>query len=151
MFHKKQLKVRIKLSGDASTLKTLISNMTMLFSNSSPKLPKSGIFSPQCKNFQFGTNLCNKTNSRTLISNMAIVFSKFQAKNIQIRYFWSLIQVFSFFTKFCNQKNSRVLISNMIILFSNSSPIIPAHVLLFPNLRIFIFALNFPTRQIQGR
>ena len=45
----------------------------MLFSNSSPKISKSGIFGPKFKNFYFCTKVCYKTNSRTLISNMTII------------------------------------------------------------------------------
>ena len=49
--------------------------MTILFSNSSPKLYKSWNFGPKLKDFHFCTKLCNKTNLRTQISNMTIVFS----------------------------------------------------------------------------
>ena len=63
----------------------------------------------------------------------------------------SKIRHFYFFIKFCNETNSRVLISNMTILFSNYSPKIIEHTFLVPNLRIFIFALNYATRQMQGR
>ena len=38
----------------------------------------------------------------------------------------------------------------MIILFSNYSPKINEYAFSVPNLRIFVFALNFATRQIQG-
>ena len=34
-----------------TNLRALISNMTMAFSNSSPKIPKSSIFCPKCKYF----------------------------------------------------------------------------------------------------
>ena len=67
--------------------------MTILFSNSSPKIPKSGIFGSKFKDFYFCTKLCYKTNSRTLISDMTI----FQPKNTQIRNFWSQLQAFLFF------------------------------------------------------
>ena len=49
--------------------------MTILFLNSSPKIPKSSIFGPKFKDFYFCTKLCNKTNSRIQISNMTKVFS----------------------------------------------------------------------------
>ena len=45
-----------------------------VFSNSSPKIPKSGISGPKFKDFQFCNKLCNKTNSNTLISNMTNFF-----------------------------------------------------------------------------
>ena len=54
--------------------RVLISNMTMLFSNSSPKIPKSRIFGPRFKDFQFCVKLGNKINSRTLIPNRTIFF-----------------------------------------------------------------------------
>ena len=49
--------------------------MAILFSNSSPKILKSGIFGPKLKEFYFSTKLCNKANSRRLVSNMTIAFS----------------------------------------------------------------------------
>ena len=49
--------------------------MAILFSNSSPKILKSGIFGPKLKEFYFCTKLCNKANSRRLVSNMTIAFS----------------------------------------------------------------------------
>ena len=44
--------------------------MTMVFSNFSPKISKSGVFGPKFKDFYFRTKLCSKENSRPLISNM---------------------------------------------------------------------------------
>ena len=52
----------------------LISNITILFSNSGPKILKSGIFGSKVKDFYLYTKLCNNTNLRTLNSNMTIVF-----------------------------------------------------------------------------
>ena len=49
--------------------------MAILFSNSGPKILKSGIFGPKLKEFYFCTKLCNKANSRRLVSNMTIAFS----------------------------------------------------------------------------
>ena len=53
--------------------------MTILFSNFSPKIPKSGMFGPRFQDFYFCTKLCNKTNSKVLISNMRI-FSQIPAQ-----------------------------------------------------------------------
>ena len=39
--------------------RVLISNMTILFSHSSPKTPKSGIFGTKFKDFYFCTKLCD--------------------------------------------------------------------------------------------
>ena len=49
--------------------------MAILFSNSSPKILKSGIFGLKLKEFYFCTKLCNKTNSKKLVSNVTIAFS----------------------------------------------------------------------------
>ena len=74
--------------------------MTRIFSNSNPKIPKSGTFSPKLKGFYFCTKLCNKANSRTMISDMPIVFSNSSPK---IEYanqdFWSQIQAFLLFSR----------------------------------------------------
>ena len=44
-------------------------------SNSSPKIPKSGIFGPKFRYFCFSfVKFCKSTNFRVLISNMTIVF-----------------------------------------------------------------------------
>ena len=84
--------------------KMLISNITILFSNSRPKIPKSHIFGQK-----FRQNLqLNKF--EVLISNMN--FSpKFQPKNSQIRQFWSQIYRFLFCTKLYNQKNLKHFLS----------------------------------------
>ena len=52
----------------------LISNMTILFSNSNPKISKKGIFGPKFRHFCFFKKFCNETNLRVLISNTTIVF-----------------------------------------------------------------------------
>ena len=70
--------------------------MTILFSNSSPKTHKSGIFGPKFRHFCF---FVKQANLRVLISNLTIVFLKFLLKNTQIRHFWSQIQAFLFLHK----------------------------------------------------
>ena len=65
-------------------LGALISNMTIAFSNSNPKIPD--IFGPKFKYFYFCKKLCICTNSWVLISNVEIVF-KAAAQNAQIRHF----------------------------------------------------------------
>ena len=52
--------------------------MTIWFSNSSPKIPKSVISCPKFKRFLFCTKLCNKANWK--ISNMTIVFSNYSSR-----------------------------------------------------------------------
>ena len=61
----------------------LISSMTIAFSNSSPKIPNSGIYT---NNFVF-MKLRIKENLRVLISKMPIIFFKFQSEDTQIQYF----------------------------------------------------------------
>ena len=53
-----------------TNFKTLISNVTRIFSNSSSKIPKSGTFDPKIKDFYICTTPCNKTNLMTQISDM---------------------------------------------------------------------------------
>ena len=54
--------------------------MTTVFSNSNPRIHKSGIFGPKFKDFYFCTKLCNKINSNALISNVTIIFSSTSPK-----------------------------------------------------------------------
>ena len=66
----------------------LISNMTVLFSCSSPRILKSDIFSPIFRRFCFLKKFCNYSNFKVLISNMTMVVLKFFPKNTKIRDFW---------------------------------------------------------------
>ena len=54
--------------------KVLISNMTILFSNSGLRIPKSCIFGPKFRYFCFFEKFCKEANFRVLISNMTIFF-----------------------------------------------------------------------------
>ena len=145
----------------------LISNMTMLFSNSSSKIPKSGIFGPKFKDFQLCIKFCNKINSRTLISNITIFFSNSRPKIPKEDIFGPKFRDFYFFMKFCNQTNQRVLtsnvaiaflkfqsnktnsrISNMTIVFSNYSPKIRKLGIFVPRFQDCYFAANFVIKQI---
>ena len=67
----------------------LISNMTRIFWNFSPKIPKSGSFSLKLKEFKFFTKLYSKTNSRTQIQKEDNSIFKLQHGNTEIRHFWS--------------------------------------------------------------
>ena len=141
----------------------------MLFSISSPKIPKYDIFGLKFKDFYFCTKLCNKSNSRALTSNMTILFQNcypkhpnkaFLVPNLKIyifmkRFFYFLQKCCPkhpdnlflipnlrtyFCTKLCNTTNSRALISNMTIFFKKSCPKHPNKTFLVLNLRIFTFA-----------
>ena len=122
--------------------------MTISFSNSSPKIPKSDMLSPRFKDFYFCPKLCSKTNSRALISNMTMMLQNSSPKINESRIFGPKLKDFYFCTKLYYKTNSRTVISNMTQVaakkYSNKA-------FLVPNWRIFIFALNFTTRQIQGR
>ena len=120
----------------------LISNMTNSFSSSSPKIIKSGTFSPKLKNFC--TKLCNKTNKRTQIPNMTILFSNSSTKiSTQSRIFGPKFRHFCFFHEILQVDKFRVLVSNMIILFSNSSPKISTQGIFGPIFRRFSFFPKF--------
>ena len=82
----------------------LISNMTILFSNSSPKRPELRFFGCKFKDFYFSTSFYCKANSRKLISNMRIFVFKFQPKNTQISHFWSQILTFFLSQNFAIRK-----------------------------------------------
>ena len=62
--------------------RTLISIMKLVFSYSSPKIPKSDSFSPKFNYFHFCTKLYNKMNSRALILRMTIVFQSCAPKHL---------------------------------------------------------------------
>ena len=80
--------------------------MAILFLNSGPRIPKSGIFGPKFRHFFFreilqidkfeGADFKYHNSFSTILSqkypNKAILF-----KNTQIRHFWSQIQAFLFF------------------------------------------------------
>ena len=55
-------------------LRTLISNMPIVFSNSRANIRKWGIFGHKFEDFSFCTKICNKANSRAFIFNMTMVF-----------------------------------------------------------------------------
>ena len=101
--------------------RVLISNMTMLFSNSSPKISKS----------HFCMKFCNQTNLRVLISNVTIVFFKFQSNKTNLR-ISNMTMVFSNYGSKIRKflfPDLRIFIfqqiSNMTMAFSNSSLKIP--------------------------
>ena len=56
--------------------------MTIVFSNSSPKIRRWSIFGPKFKDFNFCTNTCNKAKLRALISNMTMVFQNCCPKHL---------------------------------------------------------------------
>ena len=80
-----------------TNFKTLISNVTRIFSNSSSKIPKSGTFDPKIKDFYICTTPCNKTNLMTQISNMTQHFQiPAQKQGTKIRHSQSHFQAFWF-------------------------------------------------------
>ena len=79
--------------------RVLISNTTILFSNSSPKIPKSGIFGPKFTKFCFSATFCNQANSRVLISNVTILFLNSTSKRHNSGIFVPQFGYFYFFGK----------------------------------------------------
>ena len=79
-----------------SLQKFQVSNMTILFSNSNLKAPKSSTFGPKVKDFHFYIKLCNKANLRALISNMTIVFQNCCLKHPNKTFFIIDLRVFIF-------------------------------------------------------
>ena len=80
------------------------------------------------------------------------IFLKLQPKNTQIRHCSFLFYVFSFFHKTLQSgKFEFGAFKYENIFFQILTQRWLYHTLLIPYLRIFIFALNFATRQIQGR
>ena len=113
--------------------------LTILFSNSSPKIPKSGMFGPRFKHFYFCTKLCSKTNSRVLISNMTILFSNSSPKIPESRIFGPKFKDFCFCTKRYYKTDSRMLISNSRIFFQIPVQKYSNKAFLALNLGIFLF------------
>ena len=74
--------------------RVLISNMILLFSNSSPKILESRIFVSKFKDFYFCTKLWNKANLTT--SNMTIVFSNYSPKICKLGIFLPEVKDFYF-------------------------------------------------------
>ena len=71
-----------------------------IFTNSSPKIPMSGIFGTKFRRFRFFVKFCKYTNLRELIPKMTIVlFLKFLPKNRKIKNFWPQTLTFLFFRK----------------------------------------------------
>ena len=109
--------------------------MTILFSNSSPKIPKPGIFGPKFSHFCYFTKFYYYNNSKVLISNMKILFQKYPNKAFlvpnlgifiiswcfaikQIRRCW--FQIWEQFFQIPAQKypSKAFLVQNLMIFFS---------------------------------
>ena len=106
--------------------------LTILFSSSSPKIPKSSIFGSKFWHFCFFSR--SFAILRVVISNLTIVVFNSSPKiptwgsfcqKYPNKAFGPEFRKFCFFAKFPSYTNLRVLISNMTILFSNSGPKIP--------------------------
>ena len=73
--------------------------MTIYFSNSSPKIAKSGIFGPKFRHFFF-VKFCKQTNLRVLISERKIVFLfQIVPQKYPNKAFLSQVQALSLFRK----------------------------------------------------
>ena len=113
--------------------------MTIAFSNSSPKIRKSGFFGSKFKYFYFRTNICNKANLRVLISNMTMAFQNCCPKHPNKAFLVPNLRIFIFainfafwkirgYFKYCNSfffqisawkyPNMAILVLNLRILIS---------------------------------
>ena len=119
--------------------------MKILFSNSSPKIPKSGIFGPKYRRFFFREVLqIDKFEDADFKYYNS--FLKFQPKNSQIRHFGPKARDFDFFAKFFNLTNSKLLISNMTkVFFKILVQKYQNRVFLFKNTQIRPFWFQFQT------
>ena len=71
-----------------TNLRMMISDIRILFLNSSPKISKSSIFGPQLNILFFFAKFCKQTKLRMLVSNMTIGFLNVLYKITKIRHFW---------------------------------------------------------------
>ena len=119
--------------------RALISDMTIVFSDFSPRLSEKDIFSHKYKNFFFRNKLCFQKNLRVLISHMTMAFSNSNPKLPKQSNFCPKCKHFYFCMKLRILKISMVLISKMtIVFFSNSNLKIP-----LKNQKFFLFKRNF--------
>ena len=77
-----------------------ILNITIVFSNIIEKYPKSGIFGPEFKDFNFRTKPRNKTNLMVLISNMKKALQKCWAKHPNKEFLLPNLRIFTFSQNF---------------------------------------------------
>ena len=125
--------------------------MTMLFSNSSPKVLKSGILGPKLRHFCFFVNFRKQTKLWVLISNMTIVFLKFLPKNTQGRHFLSQIQAFSLFQDILQLdkfEGADFKLDN--IFFQIPAQKYPNHTFLVQNLDFFFSSQNLQLDKSEG-
>ena len=79
--------------------------MTILFSNSSLKVPKLCTFGPKFEDFYFHIKLYNKADSRALISNMTIVFQNCYPEQPSKVFLVIDLRIFIFLRNFAFSKN----------------------------------------------
>ena len=109
----------------------LTSNITILFSKSSPKIPKPGIFGLKFRHFCFSAKFRNQRNSKVLILNMTQPFKvlaqkypnkAFLVKNTHTRHIGFKFRHFLFSAKFMElDKFEGADIKSKTLLFSNFS------------------------------
>ena len=79
--------------------RVLISSMTIVFSNSSPKVTQVRHFWSQTQKFLFFCKILQLGKIEGADFKYGNSFFKFQPKSTQLRHFWSQIQTFLFFCK----------------------------------------------------
>ena len=121
----------------------LISNMTIVFSISSPKFSKYESFGPKRNFFLFNLKPCILTNLRVLISNTAMFFFQILALKYPNKASFVLHDILHLI-------NLKVLFSNMTIVFSNFFLILSKKSFLETNLKSFFCGYNFEISKIPG-
>ena len=94
----------------STNLRVLMLDMTILFSNSSPKSPKKRHFWFQILAFLFFHEISQLDKFEGADFNYGNSIFKFQSKNNQIKHFWSQIYRFT---------KSRAFISNISVVFQS--------------------------------
>ena len=125
--------------------------MTIVFSNSSPKVPKWGIFSPKCKEFYFCAKLCNKANLRALFLNVTLVFQNCCPKHSNRAFLVLDLRIFISASNFVFRKLGGCWFQIWQYLFQIPAQKYPNKAFFVPNLSIFILVKIFAIRQIRGR
>ena len=134
-----------------SNFGVLISNMIIVFWNSSPIIPKQGIFGPKFRHFYSSTRFCIWINSRALISKKTIVFQSFCPKHPNSPFLVLDFSILVFTQNFAVRKIRGCWSEKWQYLFQIPDQKYPNKGFFIPNLGIFILPRNFSIRQIRER
>ena len=125
--------------------------MVVLFSTSSPKIPKSGTFGPKFKDFICAANFATRQIWERWYQIWQYFYGKFQPKKTQIRHFWSLIWALSFLRENLELDKLDGVDFKYEHTFSTVQPKDPNRVILVPSLFFVLFWMklyNFTNSRI---